>query len=235
VTTFVDSSAFYAAADQHDQHHERATVVLASGDALLTTDHVLTETWTLIAARAGHAFAERFWGKVRDGLATVEPAHRGDLDNAWRIGEEFADQEFSLVDRTSFAVMERLGITRVASFDSDFAVYRFGPRRSRAVEVLRSATAVGRPPGGPDVSMIRAARMPALRALSRPTAATGTPGGICTTERIASSPPAAERRLESGTPITGRSVWAATTPGSAAERPAPAISTRSPRARAARA
>ena len=83
--------------------------------------------------------------------------------------------------------------------------------------------------------MIRAASTPALRALSRPTAATGTPGGICSTERIASRPPSAERRLESGTPITGRSVWAATTPGSAAERPAPAISTRRPaRARGAR-
>ena len=48
-----------------------------------------------------------------------------------------ADQEFSLVDRTSFAVMERLGITRVASFDNQFSVYRFGPRRSRAFEVIR--------------------------------------------------------------------------------------------------
>ena len=75
---------------------------------------------------------------------------------------------------------------------------------------------------------MRAASTPALRALSRPTAATGTPGGICSTERIASSPPAADRRLESGTPITGRSVCAATTPGSAADRPAPAISTRKP-------
>ena len=36
----------------------------------------------------------------------------------------------------------------------------------------------------------------------------------------------------SGTPITGRSVCAATTPGSAAARPAPAMITRSPRMRA---
>jgi hypothetical protein len=36
----------------------------------------------------------------------------------------------------------------------------------------------------------------------------------------------------SGTPITGRSVCAATTPGSAAARPAPQISTLSPRSRA---
>jgi predicted nucleic acid-binding protein len=59
-----------------------------------------------------------------------------DLDIAWSIGEVFPDQDFSIVDRTSFVVMQRLGIYRVASFDSDFAIYRFGPRRERAFEVL---------------------------------------------------------------------------------------------------
>jgi predicted nucleic acid-binding protein len=58
------------------------------------------------------------------------------MDAAWTIGEVFADQEFSIVDRTSFAVMERLGITRAASFDKDFAVYRYGRNRDRAFEIL---------------------------------------------------------------------------------------------------
>jgi uncharacterized protein len=49
----------------------------------------------------------------------------------------FADQNFSIVDRTSFAVMERLGLTRAISFDDDFAVYRYGRNRDRAFEVLR--------------------------------------------------------------------------------------------------
>ena len=79
---------------------------------------------------------------------------------------------------------------------------------------------------------ILSARWPAFLALSRPTEATGTPGGIWTTERIASSPPAALRLLDKGTPITGRSVCAAATPGSAAESPAPAMITFIPRVRA---
>src|SRR5439155_6341771 len=73
--------------------------------------------------------------------------------------------------------------------------------------------------------MMRTARCAALRGLSRPTAATGTPGGIWTTLSSASSPPAALNDDVSGTPITGRSVWAAATPGSAALRPAPAMIT----------
>ena len=84
-----------------------------------------------------------------------------------------------------------------------------------------------------DVSArIRTARWPAFLGLSRPTQATGTPGGICATDSSASSPPAAVMPLVSGTPITGRSVCAATTPGSAADRPAPAMITFSPRERA---
>ncbi len=58
------------------------------------------------------------------------------IESAWSIGERFPDQDFSLVDRTSFAPMERLGITRVISFDSDFAVYRCGRTRTNAFEVL---------------------------------------------------------------------------------------------------
>ena len=64
------------------------------------------------------------------------------------------------------------------------------------------------PPGWPRCAGCPGPRTPRAR-----------PGGICTIERIASRPPAAVRRPESGTPITGRSVWAATAPGSAAEMP----------------
>ena len=79
--------------------------------------------------------------------------------------------------------------------------------------------------------MILAARMPAFLAPSIATQATGTPGGIWTAESSASRPPRLLPRI--GTPITGRSVWAAATPGSAADIPAPAMITLSPRIRAA--
>src|SRR6185436_15284292 len=67
-----------------------------------------------------------------------------------------------------------------------------------------------------------------------PTHATGTPGGIWTMESKASSPSSTLSEERSGTPITGRSVCAASTPGRAAARPAPAMSTCSPRPLAVR-
>ncbi len=137
MSLFVDTSAFYAATDAGDQSHVRATELLRSGDSLVTTDHVLIESWLLMRARGSRVAANRFWAAIRDGLATVEPVLPGDLETAWRIGEAFPDQDFSIVDRTSFAAMERLGVTSVVSFDDDFAIYRFGPRRERAFEVRR--------------------------------------------------------------------------------------------------
>lgn len=137
MTIFVDTSVFYAAVDRGDVGHQRATAVLGTEEPLMTTDHVLVETWLLAQRRLGQPTADAFWGGVRAGgvdLATVEAA---DLDAAWQIGDAFPDQAFSIVDRTSFAVMLRLGVHRVASFDKDFAVFRFGARRERAFEIVR--------------------------------------------------------------------------------------------------
>jgi predicted nucleic acid-binding protein len=137
VSLFVDTSAFYAVVDSSDRYHARARDLLRNADNLVTTDHVLVESWRLVRDRGGHERAERFWAGMRRGLATVETVLSGDLEAAWRIGELFPDQDFPIVDRTSFAVMERLGVTSVASFDDHFAIYRFGARRERAFDVRR--------------------------------------------------------------------------------------------------
>lgn len=137
MSAFVDTSAFYATLDRRDSHSARAKELLSAEESLITTDHVLFETWRLVRDRSNNAAADRFWAALRAGAAVLEHVSPADLDAAWRIGEAFPDQAFSLVDRTSFAVMERLGVHRAVAFDDDFAVYRFGPRRDRAFEVVR--------------------------------------------------------------------------------------------------
>ncbi len=134
---FVDTSVWYAAADSSDASNSRAKAILQTDEALLTSDHILVETWTLLRYRIHRMAADRFWENLRSGIASIEPIGPGDLEMAWQIGVDYNDQDFSIVDRTSFAVMRRLGITRATSFDNDFAVFRFGPKRRQAFTIVR--------------------------------------------------------------------------------------------------
>jgi predicted nucleic acid-binding protein len=137
MSLFVDTSIWYAAADSSDRSNARAKTILSAGDALVTTDHVLIETWTMLRHRIQRGAAERFWQGLRSGVAMIEPVCLADLEAAWLMGISWSDQDFSIVDRTSFAVMNRLGIDRATSLDDHFAVFRFGPRRRQSFTIVR--------------------------------------------------------------------------------------------------
>lgn len=137
MSLFVDTSVWYAATDAGDISHQRAKQILRSAPRLVTSDLVLAESWRLIQSRAGYRTAESFWDRIRAGLARVERIAVADFDAVSKIGRTFEDQEFALVNRTSFAIMERLGIGKAASFDDDFLIFRYGPRRRNSFTVLR--------------------------------------------------------------------------------------------------
>jgi predicted nucleic acid-binding protein len=137
MSLFVDTSILYAAVDSTDSDNARAKTILKSGEPLVITDHILVETWMLLSRRLGRGVAERFWGKLRDGSVAIENVGPADLEAAWQIEQAWPDQDFSIVDCTSFAVMRRLGIDRVASLDNHFAVFRFGPRSKHSFTVIR--------------------------------------------------------------------------------------------------
>jgi predicted nucleic acid-binding protein len=137
MSLFVDTSIWFAAADSTDLSNARAKAILNSGEPLVTTDHILAETWTLLRYRLQRNAAERFWEGMRSGVATIESVGLADLEAAWQIGISWNDQDFSIVDRTSFAVMCRLGIERAASLDDHFAIFRFGPQRRQAFTIIR--------------------------------------------------------------------------------------------------
>jgi predicted nucleic acid-binding protein len=137
MSLFVDTSIWYAAADSSDLSNARAKAVLNSGEQLVTTDHILVETWTLLRYRLQRNAAERFWDGMRSGVAVIEPVGLADLEAAWQTGSSWSDQDFSIIDRTSFAVMCRLGLERAASLDDHFAVFRFGPRRRQSFTIVR--------------------------------------------------------------------------------------------------
>ena len=137
MNVFIDSSVWFAVANTRERRNVRAKQLLAEIEPPLLTDHVLVETWLLLNSRINRRAAEEFWRGMRMGAAEIEKATTVDLERALMIGEFFPDQDFSIVDRTSFAVMERLGLTRAASLDDDFAIYRYGRMRDKAFEIFR--------------------------------------------------------------------------------------------------
>ncbi len=110
--------------------------ILSSGEYLVTSDHVLVETWVL----CGNASTVRL--RSNSGRASAPGPPRSivtvaDLEVAWLIALAFGDQDFPIVDRTSFALMQRLGIVKAATFDNDFAVFRYGRHLTKAFQVVR--------------------------------------------------------------------------------------------------
>jgi len=126
-TIFVDSGAFYALADEDDAWHEAAEAFYKKAypaDTFLTSNYVFVESWTLIHHKLGKTAARRFWETIREGVVAVEEITESDLDKAWHILNQYSDHDLSLVDCTSFALMERLAIVRVFAFDKHFSFYR---------------------------------------------------------------------------------------------------------------
>lgn len=136
---FLDTGAFYALADVADRHHQVAEAVFGarapSGD-FVTTDHVFVETWCLIRARLGRPAAMKYWEAMGTGVVRVIGVSSEDMTRARRIADEWPDQDFSLVDCTSFAVIERLDLREAFAFDQHFRVFRFGPGRDQALRLL---------------------------------------------------------------------------------------------------
>ena len=133
---FVDTSIWYAAADDGDASNETARGLLTEhAGSLVTSDLVLAELWNFVNARIGHRIANRVVAAVVGGIARVECTTGADLEAAEAVAAAFDDQSFSLTDRTSWALMERLAIMEALALDADFRIYRYGPQRRQAFAV----------------------------------------------------------------------------------------------------
>ena len=124
---FVDTGAWYALVDTDDADHGVAAAFLAANAVpLITTNAVLSETVTLIRYRISHEAARIFGQKLRKSafvrMITVTPA---DEERAWEIFTRYRDQDFSFVDCTSFAVMQRMKLTHAFALDRHFKVMKF--------------------------------------------------------------------------------------------------------------
>jgi uncharacterized protein len=125
---FWDTSAFLAIENRRDTHHHEAVSFRDScfkeGRALITTDYILDESYTLIRFRAGYHIAVQFGEALRGSrLLRIEHITPEIIEKAWQLFKNFSDHEFSFTDCTSFIVMERLHIQTAFTFDHHFKEY----------------------------------------------------------------------------------------------------------------
>jgi uncharacterized protein len=124
---FVDTSFLVAFQFARDEHHRAARAIWESSSGpLLTTNHVIGETWTFLRRRVGHAGAVRFLDVVgRSRRLTVTRVEERDEEAAWQWLRRHDEREYSFVDATSFAVMRRRRLADALAFDGDFAAAGF--------------------------------------------------------------------------------------------------------------
>jgi uncharacterized protein len=124
---FIDTSAYFALADTTESNHRRAQAILRrlaeEPWLLFTSNFVKTETHALMLRRLGRPMALRYLHGLAAGTTSVQRVTEADEARALAIIEQYTDKNFSFTDATSFAVMDRLGITHAFHFDRNFREY----------------------------------------------------------------------------------------------------------------
>ena len=124
---FVDTSFWVALLLARDRNHEHAkTLWTADPGALLSTNHVLGETWTYLRRRADHASAVAFLvAAERSDRLSIEHVSPEAEAEALRWLRRHDEREYSFVDATSFAVMRVRRLSEALAFDGDFTAAGF--------------------------------------------------------------------------------------------------------------
>ena len=93
---------------------------------LVTTNHVVGETNTLLRVTRGYDACRRFLDSLEQTRRLERIFVSQDLERrAFAILDRYRDHDFSFVDATSFAFMRAEGIRHAFAFDSHFAAAGF--------------------------------------------------------------------------------------------------------------
>ena len=125
-SVLIDTSAVIALHDEADRYHEQATQLFAQeGLSWMAADVTAHETFTRARYRDGFARARQHFEFLRGAPITLVRSDSADEQSALAILEQYSEHAISFHDALCAAVMRRLGIYRVFTFDRDFWVMGF--------------------------------------------------------------------------------------------------------------
>jgi predicted nucleic acid-binding protein len=122
VTVLFDTSALLALASADDLNHDRAIAGLADvrGERRIVHSYVIVEATALIQNRLGMAGVRKLHDELLPGfdIHWIDPETHATAVTALLAADT---RRVSFVDRVSFEVMRRDGISTAFAFDGDFA------------------------------------------------------------------------------------------------------------------
>jgi predicted nucleic acid-binding protein len=116
----VDSSYFIALADKRDQWHGKASELkeFVQRNEVMITNLIVSEVLTELGRRKGGKAGNLLYTYFKDNCKILYP-NDDDFDNAESIYLKF-DGKLSIPDSLSVFYMNKLSISKIVSFDSDF-------------------------------------------------------------------------------------------------------------------
>ena len=126
---FIDTSAWFALESRKDKNHKRASELLPSlarSRSLITTNHVLGESYTLMCKLLGHDAATGFIRSLNRSRRVEILFTPQELEKkAYQLLARHDGQRFSFADATSFVWMRKLRVREAFTFDQHFAAAGF--------------------------------------------------------------------------------------------------------------
>ncbi|MGE0374172.1 MAG: type II toxin-antitoxin system VapC family toxin [Planctomycetaceae bacterium] len=131
----VDAGPLLALFDIRDEHHRDALNYLHGNQArMITTLAVVTEAMHLFGPSPIPKRNLLAW--INSGAITLVAPNKADFERVMELLDKYADLPMDFANGLTVAICERLDIPHIATFDSDFTVYRFKERR-RFVNVMK--------------------------------------------------------------------------------------------------
>lgn len=128
---FADTSALKSVFDKNDDFHKRAIAfwkrIKEEGKVILTSNFILDELFTLFRSQMGKVAALQLRQDLLESPEQLKLLRITvkDEQKAWEYFENLPDRYLSFTDCTSFALMKRLGLKEVFTFDKHFVKVGF--------------------------------------------------------------------------------------------------------------
>ena len=127
MAVFLDTGIFVAARNSRDSNHARATELLERAlkgefGAVYTSDYVVGEAVTTALLRTNNHEIASNVGRLALVSPRVETLYTGvaEFRSSWERFQKLGRRAMSFTDCVSLTHMERRGVDKIMSFDSDF-------------------------------------------------------------------------------------------------------------------